>query len=236
MGVALVTGGAKGLGAAISLALAAKGMDLLIHYNQSQKAAQKVAEKCSQYGIKAEILQGDFSTVEGVLLFTQKYKQKIKETYALINNVGNYLLKNTLETSRSEWFDLFQTNLHTPFLLIQELVPLLIASQGIIINIGMAGIQNIKTVYPSGVYSLTKSGLWVLTRLLAKELAEKKVRVNMVSPGFLENSIETIDPHSLPMKRSGTLEETARIVAFLVDKESEYITGQNIEVAGAYGL
>ena len=86
-------------------------------------------------------------------------------------------------------------------------------------------------------YTITKLGLWMLTRSLAKELAPSQVRVNMVSPGYLDISVDLPeDVSKLPMGRSGTTKEVANIIALLLDKQSSYITGQNIEVAGAVRL
>jgi NAD(P)-dependent dehydrogenase (short-subunit alcohol dehydrogenase family) len=84
---------------------------------------------------------------------------------------------------------------------------------------------------------MTKSNLWMFTRSLAKELAKDFVRVNMVSPGLLDISIDLKEyAATLPMKRPGSCKEVARVIAFLLEEESRYITGQNIEVSGGFGL
>lgn len=233
----LVTGGAKRLGAEISLSLAKAGYDVVIHYHRSQAEAQALRLECQQLGVKCEIIQGDFSSVESTLDFTRRYIKQFPDTQHLINNVGNYLIKSALNTTVDEWTALFQTNLTTPFILIRQFVPSLIRLQGAIINIGTSGIIFPRANTDSTAYSLTKGALWTLTRSLAKELALHQVRVNMVSPGYLDIAVDLPEnPESLPMKRPATCAEVGRVITFLLDRDSSYITGQNIEVAGGVGL
>ena len=233
----LVTGGAKRLGAAICLALAEKGYSIAVHYRHSEKEALEVVAKCQALGVQAIPIQGDFSSVAGVMNFVQRYLQQFPETSALINNVGEYLVRSALQTSIDEWMRLFQTNLHTPFLLSQALAPALIRSKGQIINIGVMGLMRRHANTYSTAYAIAKDGLWMLTLALAREFASQGVRVNMVSPGQLEISIDLPqDTNQLPMHRPGYCREVCHVVNFLLDPASAYITGQNIEVAGGVGL
>lgn len=229
----LVTGGAKRLGAALCLALAEKGHAIVVHYHQSQKEALQVVAACQALGVKACAIQGDFSSTASVQDFVQRYLQQFPDTKNLINNVGNYLIRSALQTSFEEWMLLFQVNLHTPFMLTQALAPSLIQQQGNIIHIGVSGLKPHAAHIYSTAYTLTKEGLWGLTLATARELAPQKVRVNMVSPGQLDISV---DCHPIPMQRPGSCWEVCRVVSFLLDSESQYITGQNIEVAGGLGL
>lgn len=233
----LVTGGAKRVGAAICRTLAQEGYDILVHYNTSEDEANQVVNFCRDCGVRAEKIQGDFTTLES----TQQFVHTVLEDYSsiknLINNVGNYLVASALKTPVDEWYTLFQTNLHTPFVLIKALIPSIQISKGSIINIGVPGLDAGRADTYCSVYTTTKLGLLMLTRSLAKELASSGVRVNMVSPGQLDISMDAPrDPSQLPMKRVGTTEEVARVVAFLLDERNSYITGQNIEVAGALRL
>jgi NAD(P)-dependent dehydrogenase (short-subunit alcohol dehydrogenase family) len=229
----LVTGGCKRLGAEICLSLAKEGYNVIVHYNTSKNAAADVAEQCRKHGVQAEIIQGDFSTPDKVELFTQEYLSRFPETDNIINNVGNYLVKSLLETSLDEMTTLFQANLFAPFQLIQKLLFCVKKQQGSIINIGFAGVNSIKADVYATAYILTKSGLLLLTKSLAKELCPFNVRVNMVSPGYIDNAVDLPeDLSSLPMGRAASSEEVARVIIFLLKKENSYITGQNIEVAG----
>jgi NAD(P)-dependent dehydrogenase (short-subunit alcohol dehydrogenase family) len=233
----LVTGGAKRVGAELAIALAQQGHNLVIHYHHSEAEANGVVQQCLQKGVQAAAIAGDFSSLDTTQDFVQRYMEQFPETEHVINNVGNYLVKTVLETSIEEWMSLFQTNVWTPLVLIKALVPSLIRHQGAIINIGTAGVKQIRANLYNPAYSLTKTCLWMLTCTLASELAPSHVRVNMVSPGQLDISVDLPkDFNTLPMGRPSYCWEVSRVVAFLLQPESQSITGQNIEVAGGVGL
>jgi NAD(P)-dependent dehydrogenase (short-subunit alcohol dehydrogenase family) len=232
----LVTGGAKRLGAVICRTLAEQGHNIVVHYHTSHKEALDIVASCQHFGVKAECIQGDFSSTKSTLQFTQNFLTRFSNVENLINNAGNYLIKAALDTPAEAWYELFQVNFHAPTTLIQVLTPALKQAQGNIINIGVSGINTLRANHYSTAYSMTKTCLLMLTKSLAKELASSNVRVNMVSPGQLDISIDKpTNPMSLPMQRFGTSEEVAQVVAFLL-KKGQYITGQNIEVAGGFGL
>lgn len=233
----LVTGGAKRLGAAICLALAEKGYSVVVHYRHSQKEAEEVVKKCQERGVSAVSMAGDFSTVEGVLDFSKRYLAEFSETFGLINNVGNYFIGSSLHTPIDEWMDLFQLNLHAPFILSQVLAPSIIQQKGSIVNLGVSGIQKRgANTYTSG-YSLAKEALWGFTRSFARELAPHHVQVNMVSPGMLDISVDLpTDFKKIPWGAPIDVSEVTRTIIFLLDPANHSITGQNIEVAGGLGL
>lgn len=232
----LVTGGAKRLGAAICRSLAKRGHAVVIHYNTSQKEAELLKEELRAMGAQAETIQGAFTSAETVQEFLERYTKRVEKTKHLINNIGAYVIKKCLNIAVEEEYSLFQSNVHTPFLLIRGLVPSLQQCTGRIINIGTSGVnaQRINAMAP--MYYASKSALFILTKALAKELASLHISVNMVSPGVLENSVDVDQVSCFPMKRPATVEEVARIVAFLLEPENGYITGQDIEVAGGMGL
>lgn len=232
MGWILVTGAAKRLGAEICRKLAQQKRAVVIHYKTSHEEALQTAETCRRLGGQAEVIQGDFSSTESLQEFISNYQQRFLDTEGLVNNVGNYLIKSALDTSLQEWNALFLTNLTVPFLITRELMPSIKKHQGAIINIGTAGTLSFSSNSYSSIYHLTKTSLWMLTKNLAKELAPDLVRVNMVSPGQLDNSIDPLHYSKLPMKRYGFPSEVAEAVSFLMKKENSYITGQNIEVTG----
>jgi len=233
----LVTGAAKGLGSQISLSLAGSGRNVVVHYNASRKEAENIVGKCRELGVKAEWIQGDFSSNEKAKDFISRYLERFTETSVLINNVGNYLLKSATETDLQEWEQLLQTNLTFPFMLSNALIPSLKKTRGHLINIGVNGIYNGRADTYATAYSITKHGLWMLTKSLAKELAPHAVRVNMVSPGLMENAVdlEAILP-LVPMKTATSLNEVAGLITFLLKPENAHLTGQNIEVAGGLRL
>jgi NAD(P)-dependent dehydrogenase (short-subunit alcohol dehydrogenase family) len=234
----LVTGGAKGLGAEICKTLAMRGHNILIHYRSSYEEAISIKDVCCAYGVKADIIQGDFSSLEQVNAFIMTLQERFPDSVAnLVNNVGNYCISHPLETADEEWLALFQTNLHAPVALMRALMPILVLLKGSIVNIGVAGINHVPSDVYSTAYTASKLALWMTSKALAKEFAPKGVRVNMVSPGVLENAVDAGSAiKSVPMGRLGLLKEVARVVAFLLDDDNSYITGQNIEVGGGVRL
>jgi NAD(P)-dependent dehydrogenase (short-subunit alcohol dehydrogenase family) len=231
----LVTGGSKRLGAATSLALAKRGNPVLIHYRNSRQEAEAVAAACKKFGVDAEVIQGDFSTLESTMAFIEKCLKSYPEMKTLINNVGNYLIKSAAETTPEEWNALFQSNVNAPFALCRSLLPSLRACRGNIINIGVAGANNIHADVKRTAYMAAKMSLLMLTKSLARELAPFQVRVNMVSPGYLENAVD-LPNAKMPMQRPASLDEVLNAIFFLLDEENSYITGQNIEVSGGLAL
>lgn len=232
----LVTGGARRLGAEICKTLAEQHHDIIVHYKSSKQDAEDVASSCCSRGVKAEIIQGDFSSYESTERFVKEIRERFSTVSHLINNVGNYENGLVSQTLPHHWNALFQVNLHATQTIIQGLLPTIIQSQGCIVNIGVAGIESMRVAKSCGVYSMTKIGLLAFTRALAFELASHNVTVNMVSPGQMEISVNKPEPNALPMRRFGTQNEVAKVIAFLLNKENHYITGQNIEIAGGYAL
>jgi 3-oxoacyl-[acyl-carrier protein] reductase len=233
----LVTGGAKRLGSCLCLELASRGHNVVIHYRNSRNEALLLSKELQSYGVHSEIIQGDFSSGEGCIDFIRRYKDCFPLTKNLINNVGNYYISSFEKTPFDIFQLLFQTNVHAPFLLMQELLASIRIHKGSIINIGTASILQGRADTNSGVYTATKAALWSLTKSVARECAPDQVAVNMVSPGQLDISVSLpSDLSILPMKRAGTCAEVARVVGFLLQPENHYITAQNIEIAGACGL
>lgn len=233
----LVTGGAKGLGAEISRQLARRRHNLILHYNKSIELAKRVAEECRQNGVEVALLQGDFSTGESTARFCEELINQFEATQNLVNNVGNFLVKPLVETTVADWQDLFQNNLFAPIAIMNALTPALMRQRGAIVNIGVAGLNSQWADTYSPAYNAAKAALWSATKAHAKDLLAKGVRVNMVSPGYLENAVDLPqNPGSLPMGRPASLAEAAHFVCELLSPQGAYVTGQNIEVAGGIRL
>lgn len=230
----VITGAAQGLGKACALTLAKQGHDLLLQYRKSQKKAEEVAAQCEQHGVKVQLAQGDFSDRKSLSEFCKALQQV--DVKGLVNNVGAYFLGNASQTTEDQWFNIFQVNLHAPFCVIKAVLPALQKNRGRIVNIGTAGLRGNRANTHATAYTLTKGALEALSTSLAKGLAGEGVTVNMVSPGYLEISENLKDPSALPMKRAARFEEAAALVAFFFKEEAAYITGQNVEIAGAVAL
>ena len=233
----LVTGGAKRLGASICDALADNGYPILLHYNTSQAYAEEMQKKCLAKGVEAEIIKGDFSTRTNTDEFIQRLLSKYSAICHVIHNVGNFLVEGPITTPVMSWEALMQTNLFAPIALSQALIPQIIQNQGKIVTLGMMGLNQLAADTYSTAYTATKASLLLYTKALAKELAPHQVTVNMVSPGQLDNAVDLPrDLTTFPMGRAGRSEEVSRVIVFLLDPKNSYITGQNIEVAGALNL
>lgn len=233
----LVTGGAKGVGAAICNSLAARGINLLIHYHHSHEEAHKLAESCREYGSKVEIIQGDFSELPHAEAFAQQCLERYPNIQNLVNNVGLYLTGTPLELDLPHWEQLFLSNLFVPIHFCRSFSPSILKFKGSVLNLGIAGLQTRGAEAYSTAYSSAKLSLLHFTRALAKEFAPHGARANMLSPGYLENSIDLPnDIEKIPAKRVGRLSEVGNAAAFLLAEENSYITGQNLEIAGGQRL
>lgn len=236
-GWVLVTGGAKGLGKNISLMLSKQGYQVAIHYKNSQAAAQSVAEECCRNGGEADIIQGNFDTPRACHHFLDEYLNRFPNTAHLVNNASEHFLGTLLDSDEGNWVHMFNVNLHAPFLIIKSLIPSIKKNKGNIINIGYAGVHHIQADLHSTAYTISKTALWMMTRSLAKELRTDDVRVNMISPGYLENSDDIPSKmDNILSRRLGSLEEVAELVLYLMGPKGSYITGQNIDISGGVRL
>lgn len=236
--VALVSGAAKRTGAAIVRALAQAGYRVFIHYRRSAVEAAQLAAELTRRGSVCDTVQADLGTPGGSESLVAAVRQAAGRLDVLVNNVGNYPTGNPLALSGDEFRATLETNLVAPYLLTRAAADLLCAHQdGNVINIGYVGVDHAVANRTAMAYQISKTGLLVLTKTLAQELGSRGLRVNMVSPGHLDNSVDlpqTIADH-VPLGRPGEAREIADCIVFLLSRGA-YITGANIEVAGGYRL
>lgn len=228
---ALVTGGTRGIGLAIARSLQKEGYRVFAAYAKDEESAKKAAS----YGIIP--VRADVSKETDVkALF-----ERTGEVSVLVNNAGVALQKQIQDTTYEEWNELFAVNVGGAFLCTREAVkPMISARRGAIVNI--ASVWGEVGGSCESAYSATKSALYGFTKALAKELAPSGVRVNCVSPGVIDTSMnahlseeETASlAEEIPIGRIGSADEVASAVLLLI--KNEYVTGVDIPVNGGFSL
>ncbi|PCJ63418.1 MAG: hypothetical protein COA79_01005 [Planctomycetota bacterium] len=234
--LALITGSAKRLGRDLALSLANDGYDIIIHYLESEKEAEQLKGDIEKLGRRAFTYSANMKFKNEILKMKDWFEEQFESLDLLINNVGNYPIKKISELSLEEWDDTIQTNLNGAFYMIHSFLPFIKNCEGNIINIGYAGSESIRANTLNTPYAISKTGLLILTKSLAKDLGNQNIRVNMVSPGQLEFSIDL--PKNLkkviPLQRAGTSTDVYQAINYILN--SSYITGINIDVAGGHLL
>lgn len=237
MKTALVTGGAHRIGKAICQTLHAHGFQVMIHYHQSQAAAQALADELNQQrSDSASIIQGDLSDAQTL----QSLAEQIEHLDLLVNNASAFYPTPISDITQDAYQLLMDTNLRAPLFLSTHLAEQLAQAQGCIINIVDIHSQRPLKDYP--LYSISKAALAMATKTLAKELAPS-VRVCGVSPGSIlwpENAAELSDVNKqkmldkIALRKQGCADDIANTVLFL--SEADYITGEIISVDGGRTL
>lgn len=236
-GAALVTGSARRLGRALALRLAAGGRFTFVHYLGSRREAEAVLREIRAAGGDGALVTGDLGTASGVAALARAVRAKTARLDVLVNNVGVYKVGPLLDFSADDFDAVLRANLTGCFRLAQSLLPLM-ARGANIVNIGYAGVDNLTATTHNTAYLISKTGLLILTKSLAQALGPRGVRVNMVSPGILSNSVELPKKPSdfVPLGHLGDVADVVDAVDFLVSDAARYITGVNLDVAGGYHM
>jgi 3-oxoacyl-[acyl-carrier protein] reductase len=235
--VAVVTGGSRRLGRHLCKSLAARGYDVVILYRQSEAEARSLEAEIVQGGRRARALAVDVGIPGQVAGVFENIAGAEGRVDLLVNNVGNYNPQHITKLDPTIWDATIAANLSGAYYCCYHAIPLM-SEGGSIVNIGMAGLEGIRANVNGTDYYVSKTGLLVLTRALAVAYAKQHIRVNMVSPGQLDNSIDLPPPSAIgriiPLGRAGVLEDIAQAVDYLLD--AGYVTGINIDVSGGYRL
>jgi 3-oxoacyl-[acyl-carrier protein] reductase len=237
---ALVTGSALRLGREIALRLAASGRFTFVHYRGSKRAAEAVLKTIRAAGGDGALVTGDLGAAAGVASIVRAVKSALGPRGTLdvlVNNVGVYKTGPLLRFSPDDFDAVLRANLTGAYRLIHALLPL-VPRKGNIVNIGYAGVDNLTGSTHNTAYLISKTGLLILTKSLAQALGPRGVRVNMVSPGILSNSVELPEKPSdfVPLGVLGEVGDVADAVEFIVGPKARYVTGINLDVAGGYHL
>lgn len=239
--VALVTGGARGIGRAIVLAFASEGAKVVINYHGSSEWADKTEAEAAGLGVKAIALQADVTSEKEVEGLFHKAVKEFGRLDILVNNAGTYSGKPITELAEEKWDEVFDLNLKAVYLASREAAKIMLSKKsGIVVNLASGGGLGPDPGYkPSVAYSASKAGVVMLTKTLARELAPY-VRVNAIAPGTIDsNEDKPFSPEfkqkvvqRVPLGRVGETEDIARVAVFLVSDESSYMTGQTLSVDG----
>ena len=235
--VAVVTGGARRLGRQLCTALAARGFDVVVLYRTAETDALTLTAEIAAHGRHARALAVDVADQTQVAQVFCDIREAEKRIDLLINNVGNYSPQPVTELDPTVWDATLATNLSGAYYCCYHALQFM-AEGGNIINIGMAGLEGIRANVNGTDYYVSKTGMLVLTRALAAAYADRRIRVNMVSPGQLDNSIDLPPPdkigRTVPLGRAGHLDDVTQAVEYLLD--ASYVTGVNIDISGGYRL
>ena len=235
--VAVVTGGARRLGRRLCTTLAARGFDVVVLYRTAEADAQSLAAEITAGGRHARALAVDVSDESKVAQVFADIRGAEGRVDLLINNVGNYNPQPVTTLDPATWDATLAANLSGAYYCCYHALQFM-SDGGSIVNIGMAGLEGIRANVNGTDYYVSKTGLLVLTRALAPAYADRRIRVNMVSPGQLDNSIDLPPPdkisRTVPLGRAGHLEDVSQAVEYLLD--ASYVTGVNIDISGGYRL
>lgn len=241
--VAVVTGASKGIGADIAKGLAAEGASVVVNYSSSKEGADKVVAEITGKGGKAIAVQGSVAKSADVERIFAETKKAYGKLDILVNNAGVYEFSPIEQVTEEHYQRIFNTNVLGLLLTTQEAIKLIGPEGGSIINIGSV----VTTLTPPGsaVYTATKGSVDAITRVLAKELGPKKIRVNGLNPGM----IETEGTHSAgfigsdfqkgieaqaPLGRIGQVKDVTPVAVFLASNDSSWLTGELIAASGGH--
>ncbi|WP_134698558.1 SDR family oxidoreductase [Ammoniphilus sp. YIM 78166] len=242
--VALITGSATGLGKRTALELASRGVNIVLNYITSQQEARKLANYIQDtYKVNACAIRGDVSQYRDVQEMVQQASEQMGKIDIIVNNAGPYIpeRKNMVDYEIEDWQKMIDGNLNSVFYLSKLVIPSMRQQGwGRIINIGFDRADTAPGWRFRSAFAAAKVGLVSLTKTLAIEEAEHGITVNMICPGditqeYKEMSIEEVQmvwDTATPIGRPGTGEDVSRVVSFLCEPRSDFITGSIIQVTG----
>lgn len=236
---AIITGGSRGIGAAIVSTLAGNGFDVVFNYKNDAAAAQATVNALSESGSLVKAFKADVGEYSDATAFINQAKETLGEVDLLVNNAGITRDRPLFFMSENDWKSVIDTNLNGIFNITRNLMAYFMKNKrGAVISI--SSIAGLKGVAGQTNYCASKSAVIGFTRALAKEAAKVGIPVNCIAPGYMDTDMTRAIPQKhieelkemIPMKRLGNAQEIADLVLFLASDKARYITGQVISVDG----
>ena len=240
--VALITGGAKGIGRAVALDLAARGWIVAICYRTSAQETTNVIEAVRQKGSQGIAVECDVSKPEATVSLIARVQKEYGRIDALINGAGPYHRVSLLKETNDGWHSMFDNNLHPVFYLTQAVIPVMKSQQwGRIVSFSMANAEQLIAQPQLTAHYITKVGLLALSRSFAKLIAPDGITMNCVSPGFIDSGSAPKDELDkmvkfIPAGYVGTVDDAVSAVRYLLSDEARYVNGANLQLSGAWGV
>jgi 3-oxoacyl-[acyl-carrier protein] reductase len=240
--IALVSGGARGIGRAIALSLAESGWDVAVCYRSSQRDAEETVSSIQAKGGQGLALQSDVSDPETAQALVRQVEKAWGRIDALINAAGPYHRVELLSETVEGWRAMFDNNLHPIFYLSRAVAPGMIERKwGRILSFSMANADQLIAQPQLTAHYIAKVGVLVLTRSLARVLAPHGITVNAISPGFIHSGSAPAEELAQMEKRIpagyvGTTQDAVAAARFLLSEEARYVNGANIHLSGAWGI
>jgi 3-oxoacyl-[acyl-carrier protein] reductase len=237
--IALITGGARGIGRGIALKLAQAGAHLVISYLEREDAAHEVAEWVRGMGRRVLLCKADVCDETQVATMFQNITAEFGKLDILVNNVGPFMVRKVMKMSLEDWKLMIDANLTSAFIVSRESVRMFDRGEtgGNIVFIGAPNAERVGSQSESCAYSIAKTGVVILAQTLARDLGSRGIRVNVVNPGFIENDSMTRRmrewmPHEVPVGRIGTPAQIGDAVLYLLSERAGYISGTVLNVHG----
>jgi 3-oxoacyl-[acyl-carrier protein] reductase len=240
---AIVTGGTRGIGRSIVLALCRNGVDCAFTYAGNLAAAESLVAEVRNMGRKAVPYRVDVRDFEGAKALIEEVKKEFGRLDILVNNAGITRDRSLMAMAREDWLDVIDTDLTGVFNTTRAgIITFLKQKSGNIVNI--SSVSGIHPLPGQTNYAAAKAGVIGFTKSLAREVAPYNVRVNAVAPGFIDTDMtsqlgEKVREKAvkmIPLGRFGTADEVAHTVLFLLSDASQYITGQVLQIDGGLGM
>lgn len=239
---ALITGGSRGIGAAIALKFAANGANVAFTYLSSEEKANAMVEELESFGVKASAFKSDAADFAAAEQLTKEVMSEFGTIDICVNNAGISRDNLLLRISPDQWNEVMKANLNSVFNLTKNIIrPMMKARSGSIIN--MSSIVGEMGNAGQSSYAASKAGILGFTKSIAQELGSRNIRCNAIAPGFIETDMthylkegDNKWTERIPLQRIGKPEEVANAALFLASDLSEYITGQVLSVCGGMNI